>query len=163
MITSEKIFDMAATLKTILPYAKHEGALNMMEHIVSDNSNLEDYECGTTHCHAGWYYLAKRWDRKSRFIADQSYIHYGHGSIIMAQDLGFKDISELREWAKNNPKIWGNSKGAYMFSAVGAFNYEGKLTVEKIYNHWMAVGERQRIHEIKNDSQKSLTKESHCA
>lgn len=152
MITSEKIFKVAERLYSILPYAQHEGALDMYEPDVSVKPDIglcRVHPCGTIHCHGGWYYLAKNWDRKSTFIPFYDSVGYGSGVDEISTDLGFKGADyDVQRWARDNPEIWGNPNGGCMFNSAGAFNYEGKLTLEKIAEHWVEVGMRQLIQEL---------------
>ena len=66
---------------------------------------------------------------------------YKDGANAFARDLWFKDMGELRQWARENPSIWGNMYGANMFLDGFAYN-EG----EKIYSDETitpkAVGEK---------------------
>ena len=61
----------------------------------------------------------------------------------LAVFLGFKDKIGLTDWAKDNPKLWGNKYGHYMFCCEGwqAFTNSQfkKLTHIDIINHWKQV------------------------
>ena len=59
----------------------------------------------------------------------------------MALDLGFITRDELRQWAKNNPKIWGNDDGGDMFCCDSAFGFY-EVTLKEICAHWLAVADR---------------------
>ncbi len=50
-------------------------------------------------------------------------------------------MRDLEDWAKENPKIWGNIFGGNMFKLTMAFtNDEYKqLTHRDIINHWKQV------------------------
>ena len=148
MITSEKIDQVVRTFERVLPFAQHEDALDMEETDVSRRAEYyeadddEEHFCGTTHCHGGWYSLAKHWDLKSKFLGGRALHDFLSGGRAMAEDLGFKSMYHLRYWAEENPKIWGNDKGALLFDDNKAFNYEGKLTLAKIVDHWRGVSKR---------------------
>ena len=139
MITSNKVFRVVKKFERVLPFAKHDDALDMRTTFVS----CEDHPCGTTHCHAGWYALAHYWDLKSHHLDDGSEIvTYSTGVGNMCRDLGFNTEDGLLLWAKDNPEIWGNESGYGMFSSRHAFNYEGELTLQKIVDHWKEVGKQ---------------------
>jgi hypothetical protein len=59
----------------------------------------------------------------------------------LAVFLGFKDDIQLLLWTFDNPKIWGNSHGIYMFNYGKSFgNDEDKgLTHRDIIKHWKQV------------------------
>ena len=144
MITSDKIFKLVETFERVLPYAKHACALRMTEAVVS-NKHAE-YRCGTTHCHAGWYALADKWDLKSPYL--KRYYSYSDGGNAMARDLGLLGVGHLIKWAEDNPEIWGNKYAYNMFVFADAFNYKGKLTLQKIVDHWGEVGMRLLLEEL---------------
>ena len=69
------------------------------------------------------------------------------GAKIMARDLGFKSAGELSRWALENPGIWGNKNGTYMFTSFAAFGVtdEGPITqlpLSMIASHWRQVALR---------------------
>jgi hypothetical protein len=73
-------------------------------------------------------------------IHDDNY-EYDIWVDTLAQFLGFVDMRHLTDWAKDNPKIWGNKYGDYMFCSRLAFtNDKNKhLTHRDIINHWKQV------------------------
>lgn len=147
MITSGKIFKVVKKFERVLPFAEHENALNMQKGRVSDRN--DGHQCGTIHCHAGWYLLAKKWDLKSHYLDDGSgIVSYLGGVVTMCRDLGFDTENDLLLWAKWNPEIWGNEYGERMFCSSLAFNYEEGLTLQKIVDHWGEVGMRLLIAEL---------------
>lgn len=93
--------------------------------------------CGTPMCHGGWYLIASIPKKNSALMSG-----YKDGAEIMAKHLGFENHMELEDWAGKNPKIWGNSYGANMFSGEEAFTYAGSLTLSKIITHWKRVQRR---------------------
>ena len=141
VITSDKVFKLVKNFERVLPYAQHDRALDMGEFRVSDA--FSSHSCGTTHCHAGWYLLAKEWDLKSKALSRRT--DYEDGVSMMAKDLGFETEGDLRWWATQNHKVWGNGHGDSIFCSSLAFNYTGKLTLQKIVDHWRKVGERLKI------------------
>ena len=147
MITSNTIFKLVETFERVLPHAQHEGAVSMHQCVVSDHT--DGHQCGTIHCHAGWYALAHSWDLKSHYLDDGSEtVTYSKGMGNMRRDLGLGSRGSLEEWAQSNPEIWGNEYGDYMFASRRAFNYEGKLTLQKIVDHWGEVGMRLLLEEL---------------
>jgi hypothetical protein len=62
-------------------------------------------------------------------------------SRALAVFLGFVDIRDLRDWAKDNPKLWGNRSGYNMFCSFFAFTYDlnKEITHRVIINHWKQV------------------------
>jgi hypothetical protein len=59
----------------------------------------------------------------------------------LAVFLGFKNDIQLLFWTYDNPKIWGNSHGIYMFNYGKSFTDDSdkKLTHIDIINHWKQV------------------------
>jgi hypothetical protein len=111
--------------------------------------------CGTPGCHAGLIsivakdlpelqeihkihlYLTNR-------VGCQSNYHYSIWADTLAEFLGIKNRTHLREWAKDNPKLWGNKFGEVMFMAAATFtddtgNLPKQLTHRGIINHWKQV------------------------
>ncbi len=62
----------------------------------------------------------------------------------LAVFLGFTDSRDLRFWAENNPKLWGNKFGSSIFRCEVAFTYgtndsDKGLTHRDIIEHWKQV------------------------
>jgi len=91
--------------------------------------------CGTTACHAGWFAVA---NNKS---CRESY-GFGYAADEMAQFLGFVRHCVLQDWAEENPNIWGNLYGRYIFSSCKAFGVIREPTLEEIGTHWLQVADR---------------------
>lgn len=115
----------------IMPLTTHENHLSMIAGNVNRN-----YECGSVHCHAGWYAIA---------ACDLSQpLTFYNGANQMAKDLGFEDYTELLSWANKHKKVWGNDNGTDMFGKRHAF-YEpekrpnGANTLQDIVDHWTEV------------------------
>jgi hypothetical protein len=88
--------------------------------------NKEDnYKCGTVHCIGGWYVVANFRRGAIRAKRMEGLINYADGADLMATDLGFADRYDLRDWARDNPKIWNNDNGYLMFSNTGAYDSPG--------------------------------------
>lgn len=143
MITAERVGVLIKNFERILPHAKSDEHLDMKEWLVS--SRFHGHQCGTTHCHAGWYLLAKEWDFKSDYLEepDGTGWRYGSGELALAKDLGFKSAFDLTTWADRYPKIWGNREGARMFDSTSAFGVN-IFSLKDIIDHWRGVQERLR-------------------
>jgi len=112
--------------------------------------------CGTSACHAGWFGVTqiKGAPKESRYrdgglqTVDESFGYAGAASK-MARFLGKSDKLSLKNWAKNNPDLWGNDNGEQMFSdSVSRGNpfLPGQplrdIKLKDIAMHWFAVGDR---------------------
>ena len=146
MITSDKIF------KVVENFRKYKGKFK----IDMGATCTRNHPCGTVCCHAGAYYITKRFIGDfiprvmDKYCEMEEVTPYGIGRQIMALDLGFDDFRELLVWAKDNKDIWGNKYGEYMFSSKDAFvRFGAEVTLEKIINHWEGVGRRLRQREIR--------------
>ncbi len=57
----------------------------------------------------------------------------------------------LRQWAANNPDLWGNKYGNRMFDAKIAFTGKprsaARITTQDIARHWSGVADRIKAHE----------------
>ena len=159
MITSEKIRGMIGKFERVLPYARHEGAVDMDEGGVSRRvaSSLGNaHKCGTTHCHAGWYLLACEWDGVSDYLKGSG-VSFEVGAHRMMRDTGMRPeglvgslSGGLVEWAEDNPEIWGNPWGEDMFFCERAFGCtKDNITLEKIVDHWRGVAARLKAKEEK--------------
>lgn len=95
--------------------------------------------CGTTACHGGWYAIA-RVEGGSLFES----VDFVNGAMEMAVDLGFNGCDQLKIWANENPKLWGNDNGRKMFSGSGVAFGEDDSTFPftRIVKHWYNVAER---------------------
>lgn len=104
-------------------------------------TNVGIHKCGTPMCHAGWYALAS--DIKG---------HYQNGTSQMTQDLGFDFTYQLKAWAHENRRIWGNKEGFNMFNEPQAFNglenlkRDDKFGLQIIVDHWEGVKQRALEH-----------------
>ncbi len=159
MITSKKVRKLVKTFERMLPHAVSEASLDMCETKVSHHHNLTSdrnvlHKCGTVHCHAGWYLLAKMWDGKSDYMSEDRMHYYNEGIVLMVEDLGFYEDRGLKCWARDNPDLWGNDEGTGMFVHSTAFASVGKRrarTLKDIVDHWRQVGDALEIAEIGDD------------
>jgi hypothetical protein len=132
--TVEQVNFVIDKLKLVRDDAIKKGALDMNEANVY--SKEHNYECGTVHCMAGWYAVANS-DRG--FIADKikkGRVVFEHGANLMAKDLGFEDEYALRDWTKDNPRIWGNEKGFFVFRSELAYDNPG---FDGVISQWQLV------------------------
>lgn len=135
---SSNVKKVIENLKKVLPMAVYRYHLNMQETRV----NI-DHVCGTVHCVGGWYAIAKGLDIGKR-------VTFMDGANEINKDLGFSEqcgIKASREWAVNNPKIWGNVSGYFMFSLESAYYHptkrpNGALNLQHVIDHWQEVYDR---------------------
>ena len=125
--TREQVNFVIGRLRLVREQASEEGAFNMAQGRVYDTRGLwsSGYDCGTVHCVGGWYAVANmnRKVIKDRF--NQGHVGFVDGTDLMAQDLGFTDSCCLKTWAEQNPKIWNNKKGYFMFGSASAYDNPG--------------------------------------
>ncbi len=158
MITSKKVRKLVKTFERVLPYARRKGAsLNMDSAVVSrpvgsNTPACQDHKCGTVHCHAGWYLLAKMWDGKAEYLPAGRHYYYDVGARMMAQDLGLLCGYALKYWARDNPDLWGNDRGNEMFIGMRAFSPDGmnvpESSLDAIVDHWRQVADALELAEI---------------
>lgn len=134
--TSKAVFEVVERFKSVLPLA------TLPRHLQMGVSKVNEcgHECGTVHCHGGWYAVAVL------PIADAEF-GFQDGSERMAKDLGFESDMQLEEWASKFPEIWGNERAMGMFCDCTAFIHikkrpRGALNLQHIIDHWQEVGER---------------------
>jgi hypothetical protein len=117
-----------------------------------------DHVCGTIHCHGGTYALM-RCDLNNN-------LYYGDGAQQMATDLGFTDVTSLKQWAYQYENIWGNPSGCDMFGWPCAFTSpsrpDGALSISQIADHWQEVAQRLEAIEEKLKPEKPVETAS-CA
>src|SRR6478736_8535916 len=113
---SEDVKKVIDSFKSVLHMATRPNHLHMSETTVVGHS----HECGTVHCHAGWYGVAMI--EKGEYLKDvYGRVGFSVAGNKLAEDLGFNDRDELAIWARHNPKIWGNVHGGAMFVLECAF------------------------------------------
>lgn len=108
--------------------------------------------CGTVACHAGWFGVAST--NLNDFCPSRFWVS---GAWRLAFHLGFESLMALRRWADENPDIWGNSFGTYMFHQMRAFNRstDARSDLERIAHHWIGVAERLAKLEEENARRKT--------
>lgn len=108
-------------------------------------------ECGTPGCHAAlakealdilgvessrmpFYSFQEEGDRLGRFLTTGDPLRFDDRN-------GYENLVE--EWARENPELWGNPYGDYLFCDGIAFAQEGdRFPAQVIVDHWVAVLER---------------------
>jgi hypothetical protein len=97
----------------------------------------ENHPCDTPACHAGWFAI---------FNGERNLNGYGYldSADQMAENLGFEDRHDIREWAVKYSSAWGNYHGGGMFDDERAFGKKENetLTLLDIAEHWAAVADR---------------------
>lgn len=137
---SDDVLKVIENLRKVAIFASFEDSLDMHKGDITGLPMV--FSCGTTHCHGGWYAVAVMpfWKRMSRSVG------FSDGAKLMAEHLGFSSQSELQDWARYNPKTWGNPNGDYMFCDESAFlsskRPKGAKRFIDIIHHWEDVYER---------------------
>ncbi len=113
--------------------------------------NTNKPSCGTPGCHAGLISIVAKELPKLQEIYERLYFlqwnirgsryEYSIWADALAEFLGFKNMRDLRDWAKDNPKLWGNRSGYNLFCSRLAFIDDAykQLTHIDIINHWKQV------------------------
>jgi hypothetical protein len=120
-----------------------------------DMSYSEKPTCGTSGSHAGLISIVAQELPELQDIyknhlyftkgnGNENNYHYSIWADTLAVFLGFVDMNDLRDWAKDNPKLWGNKFGSKMFMFAMAFtgdiaDLSKGLTHRDIINHWKQV------------------------
>lgn len=101
--------------------------------------SLNETECGTVACHGGWGVFLYSFDKTLDFES---------GAELIEKQLGFDEARgvNLAKFASDNPEIWGNHLGLFMFGGHGyrsfGFHNPGVCTIQDIGNHYIVVGNR---------------------
>lgn len=148
--TSQQVQTVIDHFERVLPQATLDNHLDMKEVKVKDGC----YDCGTVHCHAGWYAVAK----KAYFDKfDYHSFNYLDGIALMVDDLGFQNKYELCKWLRTRVGVttWGNENSIDIFYKKEAFYHpkkrpEGAQNLQHIIDHWKEVKERLVQLESKN-------------
>jgi hypothetical protein len=132
--TVEQVEFVIKKLQSVIEQAGREGAFDITE--TSVYSKEHKYECGTVHCVGGWYAFA---NLRRKFITDKfkkGFVDFRDGAELLANDLGFDNAYALKCWARDNPRIWGNSVGYCMFSETYAYDDTG---FDGVIMQWQTV------------------------
>ena len=104
------------------------------------------YHCKTVACHGGFYALACSVEMKDGKVdPHDGSTNYKVGANQMALDLGFSSMSSIKDWAGENPDLWGNRFGLSMFGAPQAFGFDhedNRIRLENIIKWWRDVADR---------------------
>lgn len=133
--TSAQWANVLKNLEKVLPLAKRDEQLNMIEHLIRGH----DHACGTVHCFGGWYGVPDAIGNPA------STITYRRGADKIANDLGFTYDHQLENWAEKQRNIWGNKKGTLIFGGKEAFTPGDKTrasNLKDIYDHIAEVHDR---------------------
>jgi hypothetical protein len=103
--------------------------------------------CGTPGSHAGLISIvAKDLPKLQDIYNDDCRVHNNSyeddvWADVLAVFLGFKNMQDLKRWAKDNPKLWGNKYGYDMFCSWQAVTkYSDKILIHRdIINHWKQI------------------------
>lgn len=136
---ASQVLTVINNFKKVLPMAKREDHLNM-----GCTSVNRSHECGTVHCHGGWYAI-------SVLDVENKLLSYTDGADRLAKDLGFGFDEDIQEWAEQNQTLWGNEIGYGMFCDRRAFKSpdrpDGANNLQDIISHWTEVYERLLVFE----------------
>lgn len=138
MITSTRVQNLIDLLRKVEHRANEPKRLDMLMPEVKDTK----YECGTVHCFAGWALAASGIPQAD---TSDKYYYYRDGVDLITNILGVSQGRHvLQNWARDNPKLWGNYNGYCMFSDLCAFGLcessENKMT--GIINHFVKLRDR---------------------
>ena len=135
---SERFFELS-TLYYQLHSTFSKGKVDMTSvHIPYDK-----HKCGTPACFAGWFRIGIQTFLNKKEPAFFSYSAYASrmAKFIFPEQNWNKH--DLCNWANQNPEIWGNISGSFMFSVADAFNTtDEEINLEKIATHLKKVGQR---------------------
>ena len=123
---------------------------------------IEEPLCGTPGCHAGLISIVAQdlpelqeiYKNHIYFMSEtEIFYKYFVWADTLADFLGFEKMRDLEDWAKENPKIWGNDYGMNMFELTRAFTDDlpKQLTHRDLTNHWKQVLKNIEEEEVKND------------
>ena len=128
--TAKQIETILVTFEKVLPKAQKKRQFDIFECKVNQYGHV----CGTVHCVGGWYAVA---------ACDLSkHVDYIHGASQMANDLGFISLYYFRDFFRQQPNLWGNDNGYYMFSNQKAYtpgNKRKASSLRDVYDHWVEV------------------------
>lgn len=163
-IKSENVWKVIQNFERVLPYAKTKNKFNMGSPSVSCLIYPGEYahECGTVHCFAGWYFLAKEWNLEDKFLKTDK--NYTDGALLMHNDMfniaEYCDqfaIHSMREFFRDNKEIWGNKYGSFLFYNDFAFTPREKKEADNLMDcveHLVEVAMRVQILELFEQGEK---------
>ncbi len=114
-----------------------------------NRGSINEPLCGTPCCHAGLISIVAKdlpelqdiYNYNDDYRTYEDNYEYDIWADTLAEFLGFVDMCCLRDWVRDNPKLWGNKFGQDMFYYPSAFVGDSgkKLTHIDIINHWKQV------------------------
>ena len=116
----------------------------------------EEHLCGAPACVGGWLcILFKKTEEDLFTTSTEKFVYYKKGAKEFAKKLGFENGAELQDWAKENPQIWGNECGGFMFcngiayieTDTGRTVTNDNITIKDIIHKWRCVAKRLRERE----------------
>ena len=150
---SENLTEVIETMKLITNNDREK--LNMQAGTVWHRGTVikPRHECGTVHCFAGWYfvaYLQRNGISIDEFEDTSGYLDYSEGVNLMSRTLELPEPhleSDLSDWARANPDLWGNHKGGLVFGHKMAFysskdRLYGAENINDIIDHLTEVRNR---------------------
>ena len=170
MITSKKVFEMLAVFDVLPESAFEEDAFDMGQPSVCNYFQgyfkLEKaHECGTVHCFAGWFLVAKHFNdiKNGKFFRgkySERFVYYTSGmGEIMEHFLSDQHLNPYVGLFPN-VEIWGNRKNGHLFTSPEAYTPKNKdfaESLQDVLDHWCEVGLRLYIQELydggKNDNE----------
>ena len=189
-ITSKKVFKMLEVFD-VLPNGilENRRKFNMYDGCVYEKKRFEngdcyfgdrylpplipEHGCGTVHCFAGWYLVAKHFSeiRDGKFVSgpfkDKGQVDFKSGIKAIHEHffpnadntLFDPDAGEYtyRIFMSFNGDIWGNSYKTGMFHYSDAFTPRNKSradTLQDVLDHWGEVGLRLYIEELYDEGEK---------
>ena len=178
VVTSKKVFEMLKIFE-VLPQKVLENRKNFnmaVAQVCTKHTEKYSYhkrhDCGTVHCFAGWFFIAKHFSeiRDGRFVsgdhARKDNVSYTSGVKALNEHFFPEDdrrFSDNYDLAHNlfavfsDDDIWGNSNQAHMVSNRFAFTPRNKKradTLQDVLDHWCEVGLRLYIRELFYEGEK---------
>jgi hypothetical protein len=81
-------------------------------------SSVDEPVCGTVGCFAGLISIVAKEIPELKKLYASKHIYFFHAWVDALNE--YLDIN-FREWAEENPEIWGNEDGWHMFYSITAF------------------------------------------
>ena len=119
----------------------------MKQDMPIDMASTENPQCGTPGCHAGLAMLAldKMGIKQTKYFISEGYYSIDQSNRLARYLFAQKRATyrDLKNWAYENRKIWGNGFGERMFSIGLAFDQTtGRFPSSVIVDHWAGVLDR---------------------
>ena len=172
MITSKKVYELVEIFERLPRRFFDYGHLDMWRpDIYSDGSCSKEYSCGTEHCFAGWFLIAKHFSeiRDGKFVSgpfkDKHKVIFTRGIRALHEhffpdadnSVFYEKDCEYNIFTSFNEDIWGNSHQSGMFKHSDSFTPRNKIsavTLGEIVDHWAEVAMRLQILELYVEGEK---------